>query len=116
MWCGRLCSKSALHTYTYISTNFVCFICLPWRIVRSSGHTASLPNSHTHTHVQGMPEEENMPKNLLLFLCTVLTAEHTEGLAVALVTSGLLQVAAEHCRRLADRRVRQKSRKEVRGL
>ena len=66
-------------------------------------------------HLQDVPQDMGA-MNLLLLLCTVLTAEDTEGLAVVLVTSGLLQAAAEHSSRLARANPANESREEVRSL
>ena len=44
----------------------------------------------------------NGAASLLLMLCSMLKAEHTEGLAVALVGYGLLEAAAQHSALWAD--------------
>ena len=59
------------------------------------------------------PRHLGKAASLLVHLVQKLAAEHTEGLAVALVTSGLLQAAAEQSLRFAGKGVRKARDSEV---
>ncbi|GAB4815659.1 hypothetical protein N2152v2_002705 [Parachlorella kessleri] len=90
------------------TTGFLAFLCLPALAqahgAMDEGDRATLIGlRRTDLLVGGLIGKA---ASLLRALTQALAAEHSEGLAVALVTSGLLQAAAEHSLRLARGRIR----------
>jgi len=73
---------------------------MSYRIRRS---LLNLPSHTSYSATQGTGQGI-LSVDMLLVLCTLLTVNHTEGLAVALAQSGLLRAVAEHACHLAVRR------------